>query len=616
MSLVTSQVDPSFEDLLQYVRRTRGFDFTGYKRPSLMRRFTKRLEAVGAGSFDEYRDYLERDGAEFSQLFNTILINVTGFFRDAAAWEFIRSEVIPRVLEYRTGQMPIRVWSAGCATGEEAYTAAMLLAEALGEDGFRERVKIYATDIDDEALGEARLATYSPKQLETLPPELRARYFQEQNGGLVFRNDIRRAVIFGRNDLLQDPPISRVDLLVSRNTLMYFEPQAQQRILANYSFALHPRGFLMLGKAEALQSRTNLFEAFDLGHRVFVKNAGFESDTRLPRPLLREDAPAASETNGVLREAAFDQAPIAQLTVDRARRVASINHAARATFGLKSSDIGRPLQDLEVSYRPIELRSLIDEVEAERRPITSREVEWAPPKGQPRHLDVQLTPLTDATGQFAGVAIAFADVSRYHALATELEAARRDLETAYEELQSMVEELETTNEELQSTNEELETMNEELQSTNEELETMNEELQSTNEELETMNDELRERTDDALHANSFLASILWSVEQAVVVVDPQLRILEWSRAATGLWGLREDEVEGEHLLNLDIGVDLGELREPIRTTLTGAEQPAVVLVGHDRRGKPMRCEVSFAPLRSHLEEVQGVILVISAQIDV
>jgi two-component system CheB/CheR fusion protein len=142
---------------------------------------------------------------------------------------------------------------------------------------------------------------------------------------------------------------------------------------------------------------------------------------------------------------------------------------------------------------------------------------------------------------------------------------------------------------------------------------MNEELQSTNEELEAMNDELRERTDDALHANSFLASILWSVEQAVVVVDPQLRITKWSRAASELWGLREDEVEGEHLLNLDIGVPVGDLRKPIRASLAGADEPPVLLVGHDRRGHGVRCEVTFAQLRSHLDEVQGVILVMNAE---
>jgi two-component system CheB/CheR fusion protein len=605
--------DPSFERLLEYVRDTRGFDYSGYKRPSLTRRFLKRMDAVGASSFDDYRDYLDGDGDEFASLFNTILINVTGFFRDADAWRYVEQEVLPRILESKPEGSPIRVWSAGCATGEEPYTAAIILAEALGEDQYRERVKIYATDIDEPALAEARLAAYKPKQLEDLPDSLRDRYFQEVNGALAFRSDIRRAVIFGRNDLLQDPPISRVDLLISRNTLMYFEHASQQRILANFAFSLNRRGFLMLGKAEALQSRTNLFEAFDLKRRVFVKNPTMDSDARMPR-LPQRTADAAEEPqDGMLREASFDQAPIAQVVVDRQGRVVSINYAARAMFGMRTSDVGRPLQDLEISYRPLELRSLIDQVQTERRVISNKEVEWAPTGGRARQLDVQIAPLTDPSGRHAGAAISYADVSRYHALTGELDQARRDLETAYEELQSTVEELETTNEELQSTNEELETTNEELQSTNEELETMNEELQSTNEELEAMNDELRDRTDEALHANSFLSSILSSVEQAVIVVDPELRILKWSHAADELWGLREDEVEGLHLLNLDIGVPVAELRDPIRQVLAGTPQEPVLLEGHNRRGQPVRCEVTLTQLRSHLDDLQGVILVMTTE---
>ena len=209
MLVVTTSVDPSFERLIEYVRDTRGFDYTGYKRPSLIRRVEKRMDAVGARSFEEYQARLGEDGTEFAHLFNTILINVTGFFRDAEAWAFLRQEVIPRILEYRTGPSPIRIWSAGCATGEEAYTVAILLAEALGEDEYRQRVKIYATDIDEVALAHARLAIFAPQQLESLSSELRERYFQVHNGGFLFRDDIRRAVIFGRNDLLQDPPISR-----------------------------------------------------------------------------------------------------------------------------------------------------------------------------------------------------------------------------------------------------------------------------------------------------------------------------------------------------------------------------------------------------------------------
>ena len=266
-----STPDPKFEELLEYVRDERGFDYTGYRRPTLMRRFEKRMQAVGASDWDAYRAYLGKHGEEFAELFNTILINVTGFFRDAETWEIVANEVIPRLLDERQEEAPLRVWSAGCASGEEPYTVAMLLAEALGEEGFQRRVKIYATDVDDEALSEAREAHFTAKQLEKVAPALRERYFQEANHGFSFRNDLRRAVIFGRNDLHRDPPISRVDLLVSRNTLMYFGTELQQRILANFYFALNHGGFLVVGRAEALQSARNFFVPYNLKRRVFTR---------------------------------------------------------------------------------------------------------------------------------------------------------------------------------------------------------------------------------------------------------------------------------------------------------------------------------------------------------
>jgi two-component system CheB/CheR fusion protein len=267
-----------------------------------------------------------------------------------------------------------------------------------------------------------------------------------------------------------------------------------------------------------------------------------------------------------------------------------------------------------MSYRPLELRAPIEQAMNERRPIRVGDVVLGAEEGD-RCLDVQVSPLFLPSGESGGVSIAFTDVTRHRALQTELEEARRSLETAYEELQSTVEELETTNEELQSTNEELETTNEELQSTNEELETMNEELQSTNEELEAMNDELRERTDDVMRSSSFLSSILANIHQAVVVVDRELRIAEWSRPATELWGLRPDEAEGEHLLNLDIGLPVNELRGPIRNVLAGREQRDVVLRAHNRRGQPVVCTVSFTQLVPHHDGSEGVILVMSAEPD-
>jgi two-component system CheB/CheR fusion protein len=607
-----SEPDPDFEHLLEFVRDERGFDYTGYRRPTLMRRFQKRMQDVGADDWAAYRAYLTEHPEEFIELFNTILINVTGFFRDRETWDVVAGEVIPRMLEERPSDAPLRVWSAGCASGEEPYTIAMLLVEALGEEAFKRRVKIYATDIDDDALAQARDAAFTSKQLESVPPELRERYFQQSNHAFAFRTDLRRTVIFGRNDLHRDPPISRVDLLVSRNTLMYFGADVQQRILANFYFALNRGGFLVVGKAEALQRGRDFFVPYNLKRRIFMKNGTAQSTFRLPRlPPLE-----AGEHDGPpeLGEAAFEHGPTAQIVVDDQNRVAGINQAARALFALRHRDVGRQLQDLELSYRPIELRSLIDEVRTESQPVVRQDVRWQKGNEPPRALDVQVDPLSLVGDRFAGVIVSYVDATEHRTLEADLERAKRELETAYEELQSTVEELETTNEELQSTNEELETTNEELQSTNEELETMNEELQSTNEELETMNDELRERTDETLQANSFLGSVLSGIEQGVVVVDRTLRIVAWSRRATDLWGLRDDEVEGEHLLNLDIGIPVQRLRDPIRRVLSGAAVDDLELDGHDRRGKPVHVHIAFAPLQNRpgSEEPDGAILLVSA----
>ncbi len=604
-----TEPDHGFESLLEFVRDSRGFDYTGYRRPTLTRRFQKRMQAVGADDWGAYRSYLDEHPEEFNELFNAILINVTGFFRDRETWDVLSAEVLPQLFESRDPRAPIRIWSAGCASGEEPYTVLMLVAEALGEDALRERVKLYATDVDEHALSQAREAVYTAKQLEDVPATLRERYFQTANGGFAFRKDLRRCVIFGRNDLHRDPPISRVDLLLARNTLMYFGSDVQERILGNFYFALNRGGFLVVGKAEALQSGRRLFAAYDMKRRVFVKDGAadpaFLRLTRLPARELPAVVPESSD----LRDAAFEHAPMAQLVVDGENRVVAINQPARAMFGLKLKDVGRSLQDLDVSYRPLELRSLIDDAREKRRVVSAKDVRWQTSAGDDRSLDVQVSPLLAPADRVVGVSIAFVDVTVHRMLEEHLDTARRDLETAYEELQSTVEELETTNEELQSTNEELETTNEELQSTNEELETMNEELQSTNEELETMNDELRERTDETMRANSFLASVLSGIQQAVVVVDRELHVIAWNKLATEEWGLRDDEVEGQHLLNLDIGLPLDAIRDPIRQVLAAEETDGLSLEGHNRRGQPVTYRVAFAPLRGEVDrEVAGAIV--------
>src|SRR5215468_2358913 len=261
----------SVEELLQYLKASRGFDFTAYKRSSLIRRIQKRQQAVGADTFAAYQQYLEAHVEEFPLLFNTILINVTSFFRDSEAWRYVAAEIVPRILAATRPAGAIRVWSAGCASGEEAYTIAMILAEQLGVEQFRQRVKIYASDVDEEALLQARHASYTRQQVEDVPAEYLTRYFERIEDRYLFHKELRRSIIFGRHDLVQDAPISRVHLLACRNTLMYFTRETQGRILQRFHFALKGGGYLFMGRAELLLTHGDLFTPVELKWRVFSK---------------------------------------------------------------------------------------------------------------------------------------------------------------------------------------------------------------------------------------------------------------------------------------------------------------------------------------------------------
>src|SRR5262245_18476892 len=608
----TGANDHSFEALLDYLKRNRGFDFTGYKRSTLMRRVSKRMHEVGIDKYVAYQDFLEVHPDEFGFLFNTIFINITAFFRDTAAWHYLTTSVVPAILDAKKSGQPIRLWSAGCASGEEAYTLAMVFAEAMGEEAFRRRVKIYATDIDEEALSAARRAVYTARDMESVPTDLRDRYFTRRGTSYAFRTELRRSVIFGRHDLVQAAPISRIDLLVCRNVLMYLNAETQSRVLARLHFGLAPDGFLFLGKAEMLLSHADLFTPVDLKQRVFRKAPGLGIRQRLAALADAGDASARMqlEIQEHILESALDAAPAAMIVVDSTGTLALANKGAQDLFALVPSDCGRPLQDLEISYRPLELRSLIEEAYQTGRTVHVSDVEKPVRDGDPHYLDCEVTPLRDAQGARVGVSVSFVDHTQRSALRQELERAREDLEHSNEELQSANEELETTNEELQSTNEELETTNEELQSGNEELETMNEELQSTNEELRTINDQLQMRTQQ-LHANeTYLSSILDGIRAAVVVVDRQFRILSWVEEMHELWGLRADEVEGRSLFDLDIGLPVAQLRAAVEGCLRGdAQAPSLELDAVNRRGAAIRCVVTCRPLRQG-DDVTGAIVMV------
>ena len=594
--------------LLEYLHERRNFDFRGYKRGSLSRRIIKRMQMVGIDDFQRYTEVLEANPGEFAELFNTILINVTGLVRDPEAWDVLAQSIIPAVLEHKQPDDQIRIWSAGCASGEEAYTLAVLFAEVLGEERFRHSVKIYATDVDSDALMAARQGRYRAADLLGAFGEERTNRFFELDGtDGVFRTDLRRALIFGRHDLVQDPPISRIDLVTCRNTLMYFTGEVQGKILTSFHFALNSGAYLFLGKAESLVTRRQMFDVVDLRQHIFRKD-GSPTDIALLAPLSPGRPKVTRKTAGQLPEVVFENNLVAQVVLDASGAIVLANRAARRLLPIGSTELGRHLRDAEFSLRPVDLRTPADRVLRDRQPVALYDIPWHGPAEGPVTVDITVSPL-DGQG---GAMITFLDVSRYQHLREELEQSRRELETAYEELQSTVEELETTNEELQSTNEEVETTNEELHSTNEELETMNEELQSTNEELETINNELRERSAEVVELNQFQDSILGSLKSAVVVIGVEMEVRAWNRHAEELWGLRGDEVIGQHFLNLDIGFPVDRLRGAIRGILTGREErsqltePAI-----NRRGRPVDCTVQASRLLGD-GETRGVILMMDA----
>jgi two-component system CheB/CheR fusion protein len=410
---------------------------------------------------------------------------------------------------------------------------------------------------------------------------------------------------------VHDAPISRIDLLVCRNLLIYLESETQSVVLPRLHYALAADGFLFLGKAETQLARSPLFRPIEMKHRIFSKVA---QEWRRPMVTgfgggrgVRHDA---ALPNSMLLESVLNEAGTAFLVVDEAGGVALANTPARHLLGIGEADIGRPFQDLPISYRPMELRGPIDEVLRLRRGIKLEDQEYRLTQSEVMRLSIDIRPLLRPDGGAYAVLLTFVDMTRMHALERELETAQESLENSIEELQSANEELETTNEELQSTNEELETTNEELQSTNEELETLNEEARSSNEEMESVNEELRIQAEQASSYRLYLESVLRSMNGGIIVLDRKHKVQSWNRWSENTWGLRAEEVSGTSFDALEVGVPMHQLREGIeRVQARREEHVDCELEGVDRRGRPILVRVRISDLQDETEESHGLVLV-------
>jgi len=526
----------TLEHLLHAIAAERGVDFRGYKRSTLERRLRKRMLEVEASGYADYAAYLRNRPDEINELLNTILINVTEFFRDPPAWEVLRRQVLPGLLEGRQPGDSVRCWSAGCATGEEPYSIAILLAEYFGSRLPEYDVKIYATDIDEEALTVARRAEYAADALLHVHQQWRKKYFQGEKR-LRVRSDLRRLCIFGRSNIISDAPISHVDLLVCRNLLIYFDAHTQTQILTRFHYALEPHGVLFMGKASSLLGAAQMFRPLNSRFRIFQRADGsvpreIESAAMSSVTLPSEAGDHDVEFLALRHAKLLETLEAGVLVLDAKNAVLTESPSATRLWGIKTPLTGKPIAQTELATLCPELAYYLEQSRSEKADAS---FQCSVGSGSRVHtLSVMLKPVISPAGGRVGTLVYMEDISPREKLKTTIE----ELEATRDELQSTNQELETANEELQSANEELETTNEELQSTNEELETTNEELQSLNEELQTTNEELATRGKEIDEFNRRYIETLERMPWPVMVVGEKLKIEFWNSLAQKLFGFR------------------------------------------------------------------------------
>ncbi|HEY6253366.1 MAG TPA: CheR family methyltransferase [Candidatus Angelobacter sp.] len=541
-------MEQALKELVRELAEERGVDFRGYKPTTLERRIRRRMQQLNIDTFEEYGAFIRTKPAETTELLNTVLINVTRFFRDPQAWEILREEVLPVLFKDQAAGSTFRVWCAGCASGEEPYSAAILLAEHLGPRLKEHEIKIYATDHDENALSIARRAEYSPEVLRGVSPEIKAKYFTGDRTLRVVR-DVRRMVIFGRSNLLFDAPISHVDLLICRNVLIYFDAAAQAHIMSRLRYALNAGGILFLGKSESQLKDDGDFIPVDAKWRIFQRRSA-NANGEWPNagkinmaPDSKQESQQELNTLKVYSETLLSTLESGILIVDREDTVVSQNEKLQKLFNLSTKMTGQKLQNTEFWQRCPELKQHLDE----SRSAPAKTVQFDCNPSPSTVVTVTVKPITaESGGNPIGTLIYMENVT----LRVTLQSMVEELETTGEELQSTNEELETTNEELQSTNEELETTNEELQSTNEELETTNEELQSLNEELENTNEELSSRTRELDEVNARYSEMMERMPWPVFLVQEDAVIYMFNSAAQRLFGFAKPSEKGMHLEEL------------------------------------------------------------------
>src|SRR3984957_15814149 len=552
----------AISNIFQMLRRSTSVDFTHYRQTTILRRIQRRMVVHKMEKLDEYARYLQANSKEIKALYQDMLINVTSFFRNPAVFDALASVVFPSLMKQRSPDTVIRVWTPGCASGEETYSVAMSLLEFLGDKAAQAPIQFFGTDVSDPSIAKARAGVYPENIQGDVSPERLRRFFPRVEGGYRISKSIRDMCIFAQHNLLNDPPFSQMDLICCRNLLIYLEPMLQNKVISLFHYAARVNGFLLLGTSEGVGSATNLFTNVDRTYKIFSKkaNAARQAVTfSLNRLAEREEnesvratiRPPDSSSNYLEAQKEFDRRLVTQFapaTVFVNDELEIVHTRGNVSPYLKLSPGRASLNILKMAREAllIELRNALGRAKKEGATIHKQGIvlkngngdgsgdgSGSEDKGSPktRLVGFDVVPLhlgqvkelyfmvvfheegvldvTERTTKESRIERKAIDVS--NARITKLE---QELAATKEYLQSVIETQEATNEELQSANEEILSSNEELQSTNEELETAKEELQSANEELSTVNDELRDRNADISTANNDLTNLLSSIEIA------------------------------------------------------------------------------------------------------
>ena len=604
---IVGKLPESLQKIFQLLRVRTGHDFSFYKRNTICRRIERRMGVHQIEHMADYISYLERNPQEVAVLFKELLIGVTNFFRDPHAFEALSECLLSEVLADKPKDYFLRVWVPGCSTGEEVYSIAMILRERMDELKKTFKVQIFGTDIDPDGIDAARAGLYPASIVADVTPDRLKRYFVTEGGAYRIKKEIREMAVFAIQDVLKDPPFTKLDLVSCRNLLIYLDAELQKKLLPLFHYALRPDGILFLGSSESIGGFTDLFSVVDKKWKLYRRRtsvAAAEALVQFPTGPVRLEAakPVSAPLVRPLRESAIleiahkflveNYAPPCVFADDRGQVI--FTHGRTGKY-LELAPGHANLNVVEMAREGIrhELAASIRKAVSQKRQVTLGGLQ-AKTNGGSQEITLTVKPVRGAEGLGNLLMIVFEDMAPKHARVEKLKAKyppraaqrisqlEQDLKYNQEHLQTTIEELETSNEELKSSNEELQSTNEELQSTNEELETSKEELQSLNEELITVNAELQGKIEELSRATDDMKNLLDSTKIATIFLDNQLCIKRFTSEATNIINLIPSDV-GRPVSDIVSHLEedtLSRDAQQVIDSLAAKEQPVRTKSGH------------------------------------